>query len=173
MMTAVGRPQLSAVMECAAAAHELGRHVWADGGVRYPRDIALALAAGASQVMVGSWFAGTYESPGDLLVAADGRRYKESFGMASARAVQHRSSGESAFTRARKGLFEEGISTSTMFLDPARPGVEDLIDSIIAGVRSSFTYAGAATQEEFRRRAIVGVQSAAGYEEGKPVTQTW
>src|SRR5690606_19785326 len=54
MMTAVGRPQFSAVLECAAAARELGKHVWADGGVRHPRDVALALAAGASQVMVGS-----------------------------------------------------------------------------------------------------------------------
>ena len=124
-------------------------------------------------MMIGSWFAGTYESPGDLLTTSDGRRYKESYGMASARAVQHRSSGSSAFARARKGLFEEGISTSTMFLDPVRPGVEDLIDSITAGVRSSFTYAGARTQAEFRQRAVLGVQSAAGYEEGKPLSQTW
>ncbi|GAA3185164.1 hypothetical protein GCM10020255_081380 [Rhodococcus baikonurensis] len=63
MMTGVGRPQFSAVAECAAAARELGKHVWADGGVRHPRDVALALAAGASNVMIGSWFAGTYESP--------------------------------------------------------------------------------------------------------------
>ncbi|TLP77384.1 GuaB1 family IMP dehydrogenase-related protein [Nesterenkonia sphaerica] len=173
MMTAVGRPQFSSVLECAQAARELNAHVWADGGVRYPRDIALALAAGASQVMIGSWLAGTYESPGDLLTAADGRRYKESYGMASARAVQHRTSTESAFSRARKGMFEEGISTSTMFLDPARPGVEDVMDSITAGVRSSFTYAGARTQVEFRQRAVVGVQSAAGYEEGKPVPTGW
>ena len=63
MMTGVGRPQFSAVLECAAAAKQLGGHVWADGGVRHPRDVALALAAGASNVMIGSWFAGTYESP--------------------------------------------------------------------------------------------------------------
>ena len=173
MMTAVGRPQFSAVLECAEAARDLGAHVWADGGVRYPRDIALALAAGASAVMIGSWFAGTFESPGDLLTAADGRRYKESYGMASARAVQLRTSSESAFARARKGMFEEGISTSSMFLDPANPGVEDLIDSITAGLRSSFTYAGARSQAEFRQRAVAGVQSAAGYEEGKPVPSGW
>ncbi|MGH3371374.1 MAG: GuaB1 family IMP dehydrogenase-related protein, partial [Nocardioidaceae bacterium] len=117
MMTGVGRPQFSAVLECAEAARELGRHVWADGGVRHPRDVALALAAGASQVMVGSWFAGTYESPGDLHVDADGRAYKESFGMASARAVANRTSTETAFDRARKGLYEEGISSSRMYLD--------------------------------------------------------
>ncbi len=64
MMTAVGRPQFSAVLETADAARVMGAHVWADGGVRYPRDVALALAAGASSVMIGSWFAGTIEAPG-------------------------------------------------------------------------------------------------------------
>lgn len=173
MMTAVGRPQFSAVHECAQVAAELGAHVWADGGVRYPRDVALALAAGASQVMIGSWFAGTFESPGDLQTDNDGRRYKESFGMASARAVQNRTQREDVFARARKSLFEEGISTSRMYLDPARPGVEDLVDLITAGVRSSMTYAGATSLQEFRERALVGVQSAAGYEEGRPLQQSW
>ena len=143
MMTGVGRPQFSAVLECAAAAAELGKHVWADGGVRHPRDVALALAAGASSVMIGSWFAGTHESPGDLMQDSDGRAYKVSFGMASARAVANRTSTESAYDRARKGLYEEGISSSRMYLDPARPGVEDLIDEICSGVRSACTYAGA------------------------------
>ena len=173
MMTAVGRPQFSAVQECAEAARELGAHVWADGGVRYPRDVALALAAGASQVMIGSWFAGTHESPGDLLTDSNGRKYKESFGMASARAVQNRTRREDAFERARKGLFEEGISSSKMYLDPLRPGVEDLLDGITAGLRSSLTYAGAQNLVQFRERAIVGVQSAAGYEEGRPLPESW
>jgi IMP dehydrogenase len=173
MMTGVGRPQFSAVLECAAAATERGRHVWADGGVRHPRDVALGLAAGASAVMIGSWFAGTYESPGDLKTAPDGRAYKDSFGMASARAVAYRTAGESAFDRARKALFEEGISSGRMFLDPDRPGVEDLIDAIVAGVRSSFTYAGARTVGEFAERALIGVQSAAGYAEGRPLQLGW
>ena len=111
--------------------------------MRHPRDVALALAAGASNVMIGSWFAGTYESPGDLYTDADGRRYKESFGMASARAVSARTADDSPYDRARKAVFEEGISTARMYLDPARPGVEDLIDEIVAGVRSACTYAGA------------------------------
>src|SRR5262249_44102382 len=97
MMTGVGRPQFSAVAECAVAARALGRHVWADGGVRHPRDIALALAAGASAAMVGSWFAGTHESPGDLRYDEKGRAYKESFGMASKRAVAGRTRAGSAF----------------------------------------------------------------------------
>lgn len=173
MMTGVGRPQFSAVLECAAEARRLGRHVWADGGVRHPRDVALALAAGASNVMIGSWFAGTYESPGDLQRASDGRLYKESFGMASARAVRLRTSDDSPFERARKALFEEGISTSRMYVDPQSPGVEDLLDSIIAGLRSACTYAGARTLEEFHERAMVGVQSSSGYAEGEALHVSW
>lgn len=173
MMTAVGRPQFSAVLETAQAARELGAHVWADGGVRYPRDVALALAAGASSVMVGSWFAGTAESPGELLADADGRQYKESWGMASTKAVQGRFGGLDAFELARKELFAEGISSSKIYLDPQRPGVEDLIDMITSGVRSSFTYAGAGSVPEFQRRARVGLQSAAGYEEGKALPVSW
>ncbi|MFB9314743.1 GuaB1 family IMP dehydrogenase-related protein [Nocardioides plantarum] len=173
MMTGVGRPQFSAVLECAAAARELGAHVWADGGVRHPRDVALALAAGASSVMVGSWFAGTHESPGDLVHDADGRAFKVSFGMASARAVASRTAGESAYDRARKGLYEEGISSSRLYLDPARPGVEDLLDQICSGVRSACTYAGATTLAELHERAVVGVQSAAGFHEGRPLATSW
>jgi IMP dehydrogenase len=173
MQTGVGRPQFSAVMECAAEAKKLGKHVWADGGVRHPRDVALALAAGASSVMIGSWFAGTYESPSDLRVDSSGKLYKESFGMASARAVAARTSSEDAFERARKGIYEEGISTSRMYLDPIRPGVEDLIDEIIAGLRSSCTYAGAKSLDEFADKAVVGIQSAAGYAEGRPLHTSW
>ena len=173
MQTGVGRPQFSAVLECSREAARLGAHVWADGGVRHPRDVALALAAGASNVMVGSWFAGTHESPGDIQHDADSRPYKVSFGMASTRAVMDRTEGEAAFDRARKALFEEGISAGRMYLDPARPGVEDLIDSIISGVRSAFTYAGAASIPEFRARAVVGIQSASGYREGAPVPVSW
>jgi len=173
MQTGVGRPQFSAVLECAAEAKKLGKHIWADGGVRHPRDVALALAAGASAVMIGSWFAGTYESPSDLRVDSNGRLYKESFGMASARAVAARTSSDDAFDRARKAIYEEGISTSRMYLDPIRPGVEDLIDEIIAGVRSSCTYAGAKSLTEFADKAVVGIQSAAGYAEGRPLHQSW
>jgi IMP dehydrogenase len=173
MMTGVGRPQFSAVLDCAAAAAQLGGHVWADGGVRHPRDVALALAAGASNVMIGSWFAGTYESPGDLLFDREGRPYKESYGMASKRAVAARTGADSSFDRARKALFEEGISTSRMALDPDRGGVEDLLDHITSGVRSTCTYVGATTIAELHARAVVGVQSGAGFAEGRPLPTGW
>ncbi len=146
--------------------------MWADGGVRHPRDVALALVAGAANVMIGSWFAGTYESAADTLRDSEGL-YKESFGMASNRAVRHRTRKESAFDRARKELFDEGISTSRMYLDPASPGVEDIVDQIVAGVRSACTYTGAATIDELHHLARVGVQSAAGYDEGRPSPTTW
>jgi IMP dehydrogenase len=173
MMTGVGRPQFSAVLECAAAARQLGGHVWADGGIRHPRDVALAMAAGAANVMIGSWFAGTYESPGDLMRDRDDQPYKESYGMASKRAVVARTAADTAFDRARKALFEEGISTSRMGLDPDRGGVEDLIDHITSGVRSTCTYVGASNLAELHERAVVGVQSAAGFAEGHPLPLGW
>jgi IMP dehydrogenase len=173
MMTAVGRPQFSAVLETAAAARDLGASVWADGGVRYPRDVALALAAGAASVMVGSWFAGTIEAPGTLNTDDSGRLYKESWGMASTKAVKQRFDNLDPYELARKTLFAEGISSSKIYLDPLRPSLEDLLDMITSGVRSSFTYAGASTVEEFHQRALVGIQSAAGYEEGKALPVSW
>ena len=87
--------------------------------------------------------------------------------------VKSRNRSETAFERARKELFEEGISSSRMYLDPERPGVEDIIDDIVAGVRSACTYAGAATIDQFHQRSVVGVQSAVGYNEGQPVGTSW
>jgi len=173
MMTAVGRPQFSAVLETAEAAREVGAHVWADGGVRYPRDVALALAAGAASVMIGSWFAGTIQAPGTLQTDPAGRLYKESWGMASTKAVHDRFERLDAFELARKELFAEGISSSKIYLDPLRPSLEDLLDTITAGLRSSLTYAGAATLGDFHDRALVGIQSAAGYDEGKALPASW
>lgn len=173
MMTAVGRPQFSAVLDTAETARELGAHVWADGGVRYPRDVALALAAGSSAVMIGSWFAGTVEAPGVVRRDAQGALYKESWGMASTKAVRARFAALDPFERERKELYAEGISSSSIYLDPLRPCLDDLLDMITAGVRSSFTYAGAGTVTEFHSRARVGIQSAAGYEEGKALPVSW
>ena len=173
MMTAVGRPQFSAVLETSARAKELGAAVWADGGVRYPRDVALALAAGGASVMIGSWFAGTIEAPGEYLRDANGRLYKTSYGMASSRAVAQRFAQIDPLEQARKMLFSEGISESRIYVDLERPSVEDLIDQITAGVRSSCTYAGASTLTEFSARALVGIQSAAGYDEGRALPQSW
>jgi IMP dehydrogenase len=123
--------------------------------------------------MVGSWLAGTHESPGDAHRDPDGRLYKENFGMASARAVRSRVADDSPLEQARKAVFEEGISTSRMYLDPERPGIEDLLDQITAGLRSACSYCGARTLEELHERAVIGVQSTAGYLEGRPLHQSW
>lgn len=173
MQTGVGRPQFSAVVECAAAAKDFGKSIWADGGIRYPRDVSLALAAGAGSVMIGSWFAGTHESTGEMLQDSEGRYYKESFGMASKRAVRNRTREKTAFERARAAIFEEGISSSKMYLDVERPGVEDLVDFITSGVRSSCTYAGASDLRELAEYAVVGAQSPSGYDEGRPLNTSW
>ena len=72
-----------------------------------------------------------------------------------------------------KELFEEGISTSRFYLKEATPGVEDIIDQIVAGLRSACTYTGATNLEELHERAVIGIQSAAGYNEGLPVSNGW
>lgn len=173
MMTGTGRPQFSAVLECSRVARELGGSVWADGGARHPRDVAIALAAGASHVMVGSWFAGTHESVGDLMYDEQGRAYKENFGMASRRAVVDRNDAAALFEQAKREYFEEGISTSRMYLKAGAESAEDIIDSIMSGVRSACTYAGARSLGEFYDKSVVGIQTTAGYNEGKPVAQSW
>jgi IMP dehydrogenase len=173
VMTGVGRPQFSAVMECAAAARAMGAHVWADGGIRYPRDVVLALAAGASSVMWGSMFSGTYESVGDVQRDSDGHLYKENYGMASHRAVQNRHDSTAAFENAKKEFFEEGISTSKQYLGEKRPGVEDIIDYVTAGIRSAMTYVGVQRLEDFSEQAVVGIQMASGYQEGFALSESW
>ena len=175
MMTGVGRPQFSAVARVRRGRRgRHGKHVWADGGVRHPRDVALALAAGASQVMIGSWFAGTHESPGDLQRSADGRAYKESFGMASARAVAEPHLGATtpssgpARGSTRRGSPPRGCSWTR----PSRgggPRRRDLLGRALGlHLRRAPT-----TWRAFAERAVVGVQSAAGYQEGRPLPTSW
>ncbi len=168
MQTGVGRPTFSAVAACASEARRLGKHVWADGGVRHPRDVALYLAAGASRAMVGTMLAGTFESPGDVKLDAEGRIYKQNYGMASARAVAERTAGLDAFERAKKGFFREGISTSRIYIQPGRESVGAILMDIITGLQSALTYVGAHDLASFHERAIIGVQTASGYGEGTP-----
>jgi len=168
MQTGTGRPTFTSVLVCAREARRLGKRVWADGGVRNPRDVVLYLAAGASRVMIGTWLAGTYESPGDVKEDRDGRPYKESYGMASARAVSDRTSGLDAFDRAKKLYFREGISTSRIYIREGQESVGAILVDILSGLQSGFTYAGAKSSAEFHERAVVGVQTMAGYIEGTP-----
>ena len=168
MQTGAGRPTFSAVLACAREAHALGKHVWADGGVKHPRDVAIYLAAGAARVMVGTALSGTYESPGDIKEDKDGLLYKENYGMASGRAVSDRTAEQDAFERAKKGFFKEGISTSRIYIREGQESVGAVLTDIITGVQSSMTYVGARTVTEMHERAVVGVQTSAGYGEGTP-----
>jgi IMP dehydrogenase len=168
MQTAVGRPTFTTVVECARAARHLGKHVWADGGVRDPRDVALYLAAGASRVMIGTLLAGTFESPGDVKEDRDGRSYKESYGMASARAVSDRTARDEPFERAKKAFFREGVSASRVYLKEGRQSVGDILVEVLTGLQSAFTYTGARDCAEFHERARVGVQTIGGFFEGTP-----
>ena len=129
----VGYPQLSAIAECADAAHGLGGHVMADGGCNSPGDIAKAFAAGADFVMLGGMFAGHDESGGDLVESDDGQLYKSFHGMSSSTAME-RHYGEIATHRAPEG---KAVSV------PYRGPLSKTVQSILGGVRSSCSYVGA------------------------------
>ena len=174
MMTAVGRPQFSAVLETAEAARALGAHVWADGGVRYPRDVALALAAGASSVMIGSWFAGTIEAPGQLAVDGGGSPVQGELGhgvdQGRARALRParrlRARAQGALRRGH--LVEQDLPrpAAAVARGPARH------DHLRACAAPSPTRAPARSPSSPTARCV-GIQSAAGYEEGKALPVSW
>lgn len=168
MQTGAGRPTFTSVVACAREARALGKQVWADGGVRHPRDVALYLAAGAARVMVGTALAGTFESPGDVKEDREGHLYKENYGMASGRAVSDRTADLDAFEAAKKGFFREGISSSRIYIREGAESVGAVLIDMITGVQSALTYVGARTLAEFSDRAVVGVQTWAGYGEGTP-----
>jgi IMP dehydrogenase len=168
MQTGAGRPSFSSVVACAAEARRMGKHVWADGGVREPRDVALYLAAGAARVMIGTGLSGTYESPGDVKEDVAGLLYKENYGMASGRAVNDRTADLDAFEQAKKGFFREGISTSRIYLREGRESVGGILVEMITGVQSAMSYVGATSLEQLHEMAVVGVQTASGFGEGTP-----
>ncbi|MBU2101532.1 GuaB1 family IMP dehydrogenase-related protein [Patescibacteria group bacterium] len=171
IMTASGRPQLSAVIECAKSARKKGKHVWADSRIREPRDLALALASGATSTMFGTILAGTYESPGDIQFDEYGKPYKISIGMASTSAVNDKFKHLDEFDLAKKQYFQEGTNNGRIYLKEGLSGVEDIIDRLISGLRSALSYTGACNLEEFHEKAIMGVQTQAGFSESNPLKQ--
>ena len=128
----VGYPQLSAVIECADAAHGLGGFIMADGGCQSPGDVAKAFGAGADFVMLGGMLAGHDESEGDI-VSVDGVPHKRFYGMSSTTAMEKHNGGVATY-RASEG------KTVTV---PYRGKVKDTIQQILGGVRSACTYTGA------------------------------
>lgn len=150
VVAGVGVPQLTAVMESAKAAAESGVPVIADGGIRTSGDVAKALAAGASTVMVGSLLAGTEEAPGETFLY-QGRAYKSYRGMGSVGAMA-RGSADRYFQQDIKDqmkLVPEGIEGQVPFKGPAR----DVIHQLVGGVKAAMGYTGSHTIPELQERA--------------------
>lgn len=149
-MTGVGYPQLSAIIECADAAHGLGGGICADGGCTVPGDIAKAFGGGADFVMLGGMLAGHDEAGGET-VEENGKTFKRFYGMSSADAMNKYAGGVARYRAA------EGKSV----LIPARGPVEDTVQGILGGVRSACTYVGARRLKELTMRTTfirVGMQ---------------
>ncbi|WP_374139474.1 IMP dehydrogenase, partial [Sphingomonas sp.] len=150
VVAGVGVPQLTAIMDCAEEAAKSGVPVIADGGIRTSGDVAKALAAGASSVMIGSLLAGTEEAPGETFLY-QGRAYKAYRGMGSVGAMA-RGSADRYFQQDIKDqmkLVPEGIEGQVPFKGPAK----DVIHQLVGGVRAAMGYTGARTIEELQKRA--------------------
>lgn len=139
--TGVGYPQLSAVIECADAAHGLGGHIISDGGCSRPGDVSKAFGAGADYVMLGGMLAGHDECEGEI-IEDDGQSYLLFYGMSSSTAMEKHSGGVAEYRAS------EGKSVKI----PYRGSVEDTLKDILGGVRSACTYVGAARLKELSRR---------------------
>ena len=138
--TGVGYPQLSAVIECADAAHGLGGYIIADGGCNCPGDVAKAFAAGADFVMLGGMLAGHTESEASI-VEKDGNKYIEFYG----------SSSKTANDKHFGGLKDYRSSEGRTVLVPYKGNVEVTIQNILGGLRSSLTYVGASKLKDFSK----------------------
>ena len=173
IVAGVGVPQLTAVLDCAEAAKKHGITTIADGGVRSSGDVAKALAAGADAVMIGSMFAGTEESPGDV-VLYQGRRYKTYRGMGSLEAMRQGSSDRyfqeaeaddpmAGLDGAPSGpkLVPEGIVGRV----PYRGPIADSVYQLVGGLRASMGYTGCASIAELHDRAEFVRITSAGYRE--------
>lgn len=139
--TGVGYPQLSAILECADAAHGLNGHVISDGGITCPGDCAKAFGAGADFVMMGGMFAGHEESGGEL-IEVEGKSFKQFYGMSSAVAMNKHSGGVANYRSS------EGKAVTV----PYRGPVKDTVQDLLGGLRSSCTYVGAQKLKELSKR---------------------
>ncbi|TLX94994.1 MAG: IMP dehydrogenase, partial [Thaumarchaeota archaeon] len=171
IVTGVGVPQLTAIIDSANAAAENDIPVIADGGVRNPGDVTKALAAGASTVMIGSLFAGTEESPGPTILR-EGVRYKLTRGMASLEATIDRKVRDSNGALSKNGLVEEVVEESVPEgvegLIPYKGKVEEVVRQLVGGLRSGMSYCGAKTITELQTGAEFLRMSEAGLKESRP-----
>lgn len=179
VVAGVGAPQITAILEASTAARKAGVPVIADGGMQYSGDIAKALAAGASTVMLGSMLAGTAEAPGEIIVVG-GKQYKRYRGMGSMGAMQGRGlSGEKrsfskdryfqADVRSEDKLVPEGIEGRV----PFRGSIDSITHQMVGGLRAAMGYTGSANIAELQTKRFVQISSA-GLRESHPhdITQT-
>lgn len=162
LVAGVGVPQFSAVFECAAKAREIGIPVIADGGIRRPADLAKAIAAGASTVMVGSLLAGRDEAPGEV-VFRSGRKFKVYRGMASRAAAAAKLELEG-----RADALDQYVPEGEEMEFPLRGPVSEIVSELVGGLRSGMSYADATTIADFPDKARFIRQTDAGRRESKP-----
>ncbi|WP_018118415.1 IMP dehydrogenase [Corynebacterium mastitidis] len=179
VVAGVGAPQITAILEASAAAAPAGVPIIADGGMQFSGDVAKALAAGASTVMLGSMLAGTTEAPGDIVVVG-GKQYKRYRGMGSMGAMQGRGlTGEKrsyskdryfqADVKSEDKLVPEGIEGRV----PFRGSIDTITHQIVGGLRAAMGYTGSATIPELQKARFVQITTA-GLRESHPhdITQT-
>lgn len=140
--TGVGYPQLSAIIECADAAHGLGGHIISDGGCKVPGDVAKAFGGGADFVMLGGMFAGHEESGGELVEDSEGKKFKLFYGMSS----------ETAMNKYAGGVAEYRASEGKTIKMPFRGSINETVLDILGGIRSTCTYVGAVQLKELTKR---------------------
>jgi IMP dehydrogenase len=168
VVSGAGMPQMSAIYECARAAHRLGIPVVADGGVKYSGDIVKAIVAGADVVMLGSLLAGLEESPGEVILY-EGRRFKEYRGMGSLGAMQgygrdRYASAQGSASGGSGKLVPEGIEGRV----PFKGNLHDYVFQLVGGLRSGMGYAGAKDLEDLRTKTKLVRITNAGLVESHP-----
>jgi IMP dehydrogenase len=171
IVAGVGVPQLTALLECVAAAAELDVPIIADGGVRTSGDLTKALAAGAETVMIGSLLAGTEESPGRTVVRQGGR-YKVYRGMASvgaAEARRQRESSEDVLDELAAAVVPEGVEAVVQY----RGSVSEVLYQHVGGLRSGMSYLNARTLADLRQNARFVRMTDAGRAESTPHDLTY
>ncbi len=162
IVAGIGVPQLTAIMDCAEEADKLGKHIIADGGIKYSGDIVKALAAGGSAVMIGSMLAGTAESPGEIELY-QGRSFKVYRGMGSLSAMAV-GSKDRYFQENNKKFVPEGVEGRV----PYRGTVSEIVYQMVGGIRSGMGYCGKANIEELRKNSEFVRITNAGLLESHP-----
>ncbi|MEK7211608.1 MAG: IMP dehydrogenase [Patescibacteria group bacterium] len=165
IVAGVGFPQLSAVLNCARAAEGSGVPIIADGGIQHPGDVAKAIAAGASTVMVGALLGGTDEAPGVTLIR-NGRKYKISRGMASFGANMNRRAGDGR--PQDNSAVVEYVPEGVEAMVPYRGSVAEVLQQLIGGLRSGMSYSNAKTVAELWQNATFVRMTQAGLRESHP-----